>query len=88
MTKINDMVNAIRTEYPGSYLETKFERPLLLSDFTAAVVPNDIPSDVESRLKKENIIVISRKYSSGRGISKGEGGSSCSYKKGNSETQA
>lgn len=34
MTKFNDMVNAIRTEYPGSYFETKFERPLQLSDFT------------------------------------------------------
>lgn len=47
MTKFNDMINSIRTEYPGSYFETKFERPLQLSDFTAAVVPNDIPSDVE-----------------------------------------
>ena len=84
MTKINDMVNTIRTEYPVSYLETKFERPLQLSDFTAAVVPNDIPSDVESRLMKENIIVISRNDSSGRGNSKSEGGSSRSYRKGNS----
>lgn len=76
MIKFNDMVNSIRTEYPARYFETKFERPLQLSDFTAAVVPNDIPSDVESRLKKENIIVISRKDSSGRGNSKSEGGSS------------
>ena len=58
MTMFNDMVNAIRTEYPARYFETKFERPLQLSDFAAAVVPNDIPSDVESRLKDAGVEVI------------------------------
>lgn len=58
MAKFNDMVNAIRTEYPARYFETKFERPLQLNDFTAAVVPNDIPLDVESRLKDAGVEVI------------------------------
>ena len=58
MAKFDEMVNAIRTEYPARYFETKFERPLQLSDFTAAVVPNDIPLDVESRLKDAGVEVI------------------------------
>ena len=70
MTKFNDMVNAIRTEYPARYFETKFERPLQLSDFTAAVVPNDIPLDVESRLKDAGVEVI--EYEKGDNASRAE----------------
>ena len=70
MTMFNDMVNAIRTEYPARYFETKFERPLQLSDFTAAVVPNDIPLDVESRLKDAGVEVI--EYEKGDNASRAE----------------
>ena len=70
MTMFNDMVNAIRTEYPARYFETKFERPLQLSDFTAAVVPNDIPLDVESRLKDAGVEVI--EYEKGDNASRTE----------------
>ena len=70
MAKFDDMVNAIRTEYPAGYFETKFERPLQLSDFTAAVVPNDIPSDVESRLKDAGVEVI--EYEKGDNASRAE----------------
>ena len=70
MAKFNDMVNAIRTEYPAGYFETKFERPLQLSDFTAAVVPNDIPSDVGSRLKDAGVEVI--EYEKGDNASRAE----------------
>ena len=70
MTMFNDMVNAIRTEYPARYFETKFERPLQLNDFTAAVVPNDIPLDVESRLKDAGVEVI--EYEKGDNASRAE----------------
>ena len=70
MTQLNEMLNAIRTEYPARYFETKFERPLQLSDFTAAVVPNDIPLDVESRLKDANVEVI--EYEKGDNASRAE----------------
>ena len=70
MAKFNEMVNAIRTEYPARYFETKFERPLQLSDFTAAVVPNDIPIDVESRLKDAGVEVI--EYEKGDNASRAE----------------
>lgn len=70
MAMFNDMVNAIRTEYPARYFETKFERPLQISDFTAAVVPNDIPLDVESRLKDAGVEVI--EYEKGDNASRAE----------------
>ena len=70
MTQLNEMLNAIRTEYPARYFETKFERPLQLSDFTAAVVPNDIPLDIESRLKDANVEVI--EYEKGDNASRAE----------------
>ena len=70
MAKFDEMVNAIRTEYPARYFETKFERPLQLSDFTAAVVPNDIPLDVESRLKDAGVEVI--EYEKGDNASRAE----------------
>ena len=58
MAQLNEMLDTIRNEYPARYFETKFERPLQLSDFTAAVVPNDIPLDVESRLKDAGVEVF------------------------------
>ena len=70
MAMFNDMVKAIRTEYPARYFETKFERPLQLSDFTAAVVPNDIPLDVESRLKDANVEIF--EYEKGDNASRAE----------------
>ena len=68
--QLTKMLNAIRTEYPARYFETKFERPLQLSDFTAAVVPNDIPLDVESRLKDAGVEVI--EYEKGNNASRAE----------------
>ena len=70
MAQLNEMLNAIRTEYPARYFETKFERPLQLGDFTAAVVPNDIPLDVESRLKDAGVEVI--EYEKGDNTSRAE----------------
>ena len=67
---LNKMVDAIRNEYPARYFETKFERPLQLGDFTAAVVPNDIPLDVESRLKDAGVEVI--EYEKGDNASRAE----------------
>lgn len=58
MAKFNEMVDAIRTDYPARYFETKFERPLQLGDFVAAVVPNDMPNDVYGRLKDANVEIF------------------------------
>ncbi len=51
VNKLNELIDAIRTNYPARYFETKFERPLQLNDFTAAVVPSTIPADVEKALR-------------------------------------
>lgn len=70
MAQLNEMLDAIRTEYPARYFETKFERPLQLSDFVAAVVPNDIPLDVESRLRDANVEIF--EYEKGDSNSRAE----------------
>lgn len=70
MAQLNDMLNAIRTEYPARYFETKFERPLQLSDFVAAVVPNDVPMDVYGRLKEANVEIF--EYDKGNNNSRAE----------------
>ena len=70
MAKLNEMLNAIRTEYPARYFETKFERPLQLNEFVAAVVPNDIPLDVEARLRDAGVEVI--EYEKGDNASRAE----------------
>lgn len=70
MAQLNEMLDAIRTEYPARYFETKFERPLQLSDFVAAVVPNDIPLDVESRLRGANVEIF--EYEKGNSNSRTE----------------
>lgn len=57
MQKFNEMVNAIRTDYPAKYFETKFERPVQLSEFTAAVVPNTTPQEVENTLREAGVAV-------------------------------
>ncbi|MBP3601997.1 MAG: hypothetical protein J6J10_06880, partial [Alistipes sp.] len=63
MQKLNDMLDAIKTNYPARYFETKFERPVELSEFIAAVVPNDIPADVEASLQDASLNVY--KYDKG-----------------------
>lgn len=63
MQKLNDMLDAIKSNYPARYFETKFERPVELSEFIAAVVPNDIPADVEASLQDAYLNVY--KYDKG-----------------------
>ena len=70
MTQLNEMLDAIRTEYPARYFETKFERPLQLSDFVAAVVPNDVPMDVYGRLSDANVEIF--EYEKGDSNSRAE----------------
>ena len=70
MTQLNEMLDAIRTEYPARYFETKFERPLQLSDFVAAVVPNDVPMDVYGRLSDAKVEIF--EYEKGDSNSRAE----------------
>ena len=57
MATLNTLLDAIKKEYPAKYFETKFERPVALSEFAAAVVPDTIPVSVEEYLRSANLNV-------------------------------
>ena len=57
MATLNTLLDAIKKEYPAKYFETKFERPVALSEFAAAVVPDTIPVPVEEYLRSANLNV-------------------------------
>ena len=57
MTTLNTLLDAIKKEYPAKYFETKFERPVALREFAAAVVPDTIPVPVEEYLRSANLNV-------------------------------
>ena len=55
--RLQDMIKAIRTEYPVMYFETKFERPVYFNEFAGAVVPDNTSADVVQSLKDAGIPV-------------------------------
>ena len=57
MATLNTLLDAIKKEYPAKYFETKFERPVALREFSAAVVPDTIPVPVEEYLRSANLNV-------------------------------
>ena len=46
MKKLDALKNAVQTELKSAYFETKYNRPLRLNEFAAAVVPNNLGDDV------------------------------------------
>ena len=57
MQKYNDFVSAIKNDFPARYFETKFERPVYLNEFAAAVVPQGTSEDIVSALKESGLPV-------------------------------
>lgn len=55
--RLQDMIKAIRTEYPVMYFETKFERPVYFNEFAGAVVPDNTSADVVQSLNDAGIPV-------------------------------
>ncbi len=53
--RFNDMISAIKDEYPAMYFETKFERPVYLNEFAGAVVPNTTNKDILQTLHDAGI---------------------------------
>lgn len=53
--QMKDMVNAIREEYPAMYFETKFERPVRLNEFAAAVLPVDTSNETKEALRNAGL---------------------------------
>lgn len=60
--KLKEMVDAIREEYPAMYFETKFERPVYLNEFAAAVVPDNVSEDVAKALEDAGLTVTRYKH--------------------------
>lgn len=59
--QLDDMVTAIRNEYPAMYFETKFERPVYLNEFAAAVVPDNASKDIVDAMNGAGIKVFTYK---------------------------
>ena len=55
MKNLDALKNAIREDLKSPYFETKFERPVHLDEFAAAVVPNDLGADVRKMLEESGI---------------------------------
>lgn len=68
--KLKDMVAAIRNEYPAMYFETKFERPVYLNEFAAAVVPNNTSKEILDAMNSAGLQIFS--YESGDEVSRNE----------------
>mgnify|MGYP005874109933 CR=1 FL=1 len=57
MDKLNAFKKAIREDMTSAYFETKFERPVYLNEFAAAVIPSDLSEDVKGGLEKSGIAI-------------------------------
>lgn len=55
MKKLDTLKNAVQNELKSAYFETKFNRPVHLNEFVAAVVPNDLGEDVRKGLEESGL---------------------------------
>ena len=46
----NNLISTIKNDFPARYFETKFARPVMLDEFVAAVVPDNINVDIQEAL--------------------------------------
>ena len=53
--RLKEMIKTIKEAHPAMYFETKFERPVRLNEFAAAVVPNDLGDDVRKGLEESGL---------------------------------
>lgn len=63
MKKYNEFVSAIKNDFPARYFETKFERPVYLNEFAAAVIPQGTSKEVVYALTEAGLPI--EKYESG-----------------------
>lgn len=55
MKKLDSLKNAVQNELKSAYFETKFNRPVHLNEFVAAVVPNNLGEDVRKELEESGL---------------------------------
>ena len=58
VVRLREMIGAIRNEYPAMYFETKFERPVYLEEFAAAVVPEGTSPRITGAMDKAGLKVF------------------------------
>ena len=55
MKKLDSLKNAVQNDLKSAYFETKFNRPVYLNEFVAAVVPNNLGEDVRKGLEESGL---------------------------------
>ncbi len=55
MKKLDALKNAVQNDLKSAYFETKFNRPVHLNEFVAAVVPNNLGEDVRKGLEESGL---------------------------------
>ena len=55
MKKLDALKNAVQTELKSVYFETKYNRPLRLNEFAAAVVPDNLGKDVRKGIENAGL---------------------------------
>lgn len=55
MKKLDALKNAVQTELKSAYFETKYNRPLRLNEFAAAVVPDNLGEDVRKGIENAGL---------------------------------
>lgn len=55
MKKLDALKNAVQTELKSAYFETKYNRPLRLNEFAAAVVPYNLGEDVRKGIENAGL---------------------------------
>lgn len=55
MKKLDALKNAVQTELKSAYFETKYNRPLHLNEFAAAVVPDNLGEDVRKGIENAGL---------------------------------
>lgn len=55
--KLRDLIKAIQEERPAMYFETKFERPVMLEEFAAAVIPSNLDKKARVALQDAGLAI-------------------------------
>ena len=53
--RLNEMIEAIKRDYPAMYFETKYERPVMFNEFASAVVPKTLKESTKEFLRKQGL---------------------------------
>ena len=77
--KLTEFIGEAST-MPAAYFETKFERPVYLEEFSAAVVPNNLDGDLKTALKDSGLDVY--EYEQGNKESRREATQKATQKEG------